>query len=496
MAKELDKKGNVKMRAKDVAIAHDGTQIVLPVVDGKKMGYEEAIIWLKRKQEEEERVVEINFTIPCSPLDGLVAFQRVLAERYGWTAGVTKHSWFGSQPPLMVGVPTGVGEHEQAMYGTVKVPNIDGELTTRVATDPPAFILTGTIRQKHKPEIDRLVKLIEAKLREGSIYRGRAIRVDFSWDRVDPNSGKRKGYNIMSDAPSFMEIEDSLEKTLIFGERVSHALDIGLFTPIEQSDACRRYGVPLGRRVLLAGPYGTGKTLTASATAIKGTRNGWTFVYLQDVRDLKRGLEFAAQYAPAILFAEDIDRVVTGERSTSMDEILNTIDGCDTKNGEIITVFTTNHVNDINEAMLRPGRTDVLVEVEPPDADAAQRLVVLYSRGLLEEGADLSILGERLAGKIPAIIREVVERGKIAAISRLNGGDIEGNVTSADLLSAVDAMDNHNRLLWKEGEEIVSSPEVLVRIPENSAEGKALLKQIVGNTVAGVPKAAAKTAQG
>src|SRR5262249_43736373 len=159
---------------------------------------------------------------------------------------------------------------------------------------------------------------------------------------------------------------------------------------------------------------------------LKAVRNGWTFIYLDTVLDLKRGLDFAARYAPAVLFAEDIDRVVDGERSVSLDEILNTIDGVDTKNGEIITVFTTNHVEKINPAMLRMGRLDALIHVAPPDAKAAERLVQLYSRGLLEDNCDLTEVGKMLSGKIPAFIREVTERAKIATIARVGGPDIAG----------------------------------------------------------------------
>lgn len=485
MAKAVTATSDGKLKndkVKDVTVAHvENAQITLPIINGKPMSYEDAIVWMQRKMKEEDSVVAVYHQIPCSPLDGLVAFQRVLKERYGWSMGVTHQTFFGPQPPVMVGVCTGPQEtdREQVMYGSVRVPGIEGEFETDVSHDPPAFILSGKVKKKYEPQVKELVILIEKKLREGSIYKGQAVRVDFSWDRADDN-GRKRGYDIMNDAPQFINPDPTLEHSLVFGEKVDHALVNGLFAPIEFSEACRKNGVPLRRGILLAGPYGTGKTLTASVTATKAVRNGWTFIYLEDVRDLKRGLEFAAQYSPAVLFAEDVDRVVTGPRVAEIDEILNTLDGVNTKNGEIIAVFTTNHADQINEAMLRPGRIDVFVEVTPPDAKAAERLVTLYSRGLLEEGADLSEIGRKLDGKIPAIIREVVERAKIAAIYRLKSANIEGFVTVEDILAAVNAMENHNELIFgKKEAKLDDSPEILVRIPRKSKHGRAILQKFV-----------------
>lgn len=431
-----------------VGIDFGGTKIVLPEIDGKRMDYKEAVEWIARQAKEEETKVAIYHEIICSPLDGAVAFKRALAHIYGWTNLVPTPGFFGPTPPAMLGVPTGSnGEMEQVPWGSIKAPGIDGTFETGFKMKPPTFVISGEVKRKHEHQVAAVVEMTKRFVSERSIYKGKAVKVSFEWER---NTNKRTGeaeYDPFANAPQFMELDPSLETTLIFGDRVARELEIGLFTAIEQNEACRRYKVPLKRGVLLYGPYGTGKTLTANITALKATRNKWTFIYLSDVRDLKRGLEFAARYAPAVLFAEDIDRMVTGERSSEMDEILNTLDGVDTKNGEVITVFTTNHVNNINPAMLRMGRLDALVEIAPPDAEAARRLVRLYARGLLEPSANLEKVGERLNGKIPAFIREVTERAKIAAIYRLKGGDIEGHVTEEDLIAASYAMESHEAFL-------------------------------------------------
>lgn len=431
-------------KLKNTAIVHEGTQIVLPVINGKPLSYDEAILWLKRKKDEDEQEFAVNYEIHASPLDGAVAFQRAIAAKYGWSQGVPTPGFFGDKPPVMIGVPVGAGERINVPWGRIEIPGIEGHLTTGMAPMPhPHFIVGGTVKKKHAENVKELVALTEKFLKEESIYKGKAIRVSF--DYIDED-GDVEFYDPIQHAPQFLELDGVTDNDLIFGEEVMAAINTGLFTPIEHAGACRKYGVPLKRGVLLHGPYGTGKTLTAYVSAVKAVRHGWTFIYLSDVSDLRAALRFAAQYAPAVLFAEDIDRAVTGDRSTDMDAILNTLDGVDTKGAEIITVLTTNHIEDINPAMLRPGRLDTLVEVLPPDAKAAERLVSLYGRGLLEEGIDLKKIGKALNGNIPAFIREVTERSKIAAIARL-GNDIEGQVLESDLLEAAQAMKNHASLL-------------------------------------------------
>src|SRR5690606_37679962 len=134
-----------------------------------------------------------------------------------------------------------------------------------------------------------------------------------------------RGYDPTQDCPHFMSLEGVKEDELIFGDTVMHGINIGLFTPIEQSEACRANKIPLKRGILLHGKYGTGKTMTANVTALKATRHSWTFIYLDSVLDLRRGLELAKQYAPAVIFADDIDRLISGSRSLSMDEVLSTV---------------------------------------------------------------------------------------------------------------------------------------------------------------------------
>ena len=162
-----------------------------------------------------------------------------------------------------------------------------------------------------------------------------------------------------------------------------------------------------------------------------------------------QALRFAELYGPAVLFAEDIDRAVTGERSPEMDQILNTLDGVDTKHNPIITILTTNHADKINPAFLRAGRIDSFIEMKLPDAEAAGRFLNLYAttsdgRNLLDPSIDPLEAGELFAGLIPAFIATGVHQATMATIAR-HGADIVGKVTMDELRGAAGAMRDHAR---------------------------------------------------
>lgn len=451
---------------KEVEIVRSGHQIIMP--DG--MSYKQGRDWLTRKETEEETEIALHYPLESAyPLDALVAFHKALANRYGWIQNVPTPGFFGDNPPIMVRVETGPNSFISVPWGRVSIPNVAGFLHVQLQTDPiPQLIIGGKVKQKHKKEVETIVAATQEVVRTQSIYRAKSIKCSWEWERNEDGIN----FNPTAHCPKFLDLANVSEAGLIFPDRIRDLITLGLFVPITHANICRKYGVPLKRGVCLAGPYGVGKTLTALVTAIKANANGFTFIYLDHVLDLPRGLEFARLYQPAVIFVEDIDRAVEGERTADMDKILNMIDGIDTKHSEIIIVFTTNHVEKINKAFLRPGRLDTVVYITPPDAKAAAELVKLYGKGLLSKEANFEAIGKTLDGRIPAIIREVVEQAKIAAIAR-RGDDIIGHVMEQDIINASNLMQEHIKLLEEKPKNRIEGV-VSVHLPINQivADGK------------------------
>jgi len=449
---KLSKKDQRIFQKMDVGVVHQGTKIVLPV-DPTKMTKRTAVSCLERQIKEEEEAIAIHEEVDTYPLDGAFAFMKVLQARYGWATAIPKKTFFGKQPPTMVTLEIGFGKTTQIIWGYFKIPGIDGELCTSATQKDGRhiFVIKGEVLKKHQPEVKEIADQIREYIKHGSVYKGKAIQLKTT----------SSGAFDASTPPTFLDTDRIKVDELIFSKEVMEQVETNLFTPIEKTEACRELGIPLKRSILFEGPFGTGKTLTAAVTSKLCEENGWTYIYLDRVNAISQAMIFAKQYAPAVVFAEDIDRIVSGGRSIKVDDILNNIDGVNSKNQEIINIFTTNEVEKIEKAMLRPGRLDAIISIQPPDEEAAIRLMHLYSRGLLKKNESLDEAAKELAGQIPATIREAVERAKLYALSRLNKGEKLTKLISSDIAAAARGMKRHLELLHGQQIEELSDNEKL-----------------------------------
>jgi len=445
-----------------VTILHKGKAITLPA-DPTPMSIPTSIKVLQRKHDEDSGMVGVSETVDAFPWDGAVAFHRALKAVYGWVGGKTKKSVWGDNPPTHISIEIGYGETAQVPWGAVEIPGIKGYLETGVGEveGRKVFAINGEVAKRHLSEVQRIAELTRELVKTDSIYKGKAIRF-----RVDGNKLN------MNEPPRFLDLSSVKTAELVFTAELTEHLGTNLFSLIEHTDICRKLGIPLKRGVLLEGAYGTGKTQTAFVTADRAVKNGWSFIMLESVSALADALAFARSYQPCVVFAEDIDRVVSGEhRSTDIDSVLNTIDGIESKGAEVLTVLTTNHVETINPAMLRPGRLDAVISVTPPDAPTAEKLIRVYAKGLIAEETDISTAGIELDGQIPAMIREVVERSKLYAINR--EGTEHFTLLASDLIAASRQMKAHMDLLnTKESEQ---PPDVTALISDS------VVKALKGN---------------
>lgn len=454
---------------KSVTVKNEGKQIVLP----EGMNYVTAIKWITRRMEEDERVVGIHETVDCLPLEGAYYLAKAIHNIFGF---FDASKW---SSPTFVALETGFGKTEQVFWGRLEIPNIEGALDTgvEVANGTVRFCLEGSIRKKMQPKVDELLAETRRIAKEQSIYKGKAIQLSF------PEIGRRD-FNPVLFQHRFLDTSKVKPEQLIFPTITGQLVNDTLFTPLRFTKAVRAAGIPLKRGVLLEGPYGCGKTLTQYVTAKYASENGWTYIALDNTNRLAEAMQFAKHYQPAVVAAEDIDRTdPDGERSDLMNELLNTIDGAAFKDAEIIVLLTTNHVENITPAMLRPGRLDAVIPVRPPDAAAVTRLIHLYAKGLLDPFETLNVVSAQLEGQIPAVIREVVERSKLSAIARTEGkGKLQ--LAEQDLIIAANGMMDHLELMKPRVEddrsERVKAAELLAASVENAARLRIELPNLEG----------------
>lgn len=418
-------------------VVHAGSQMILP----EGCSLEEGIDLLQRRMAYMNEVVNIAETIDVSPLDGAHALDRVLAARYGWSEVGATPGWFGSTPPTLVAVEVSRGKRVNVPFGRFTMPTIKGhlEIGGEIQNGRVQFAVKAQIRRESEQEVMELLAELRAFLVNGSIYRGQAVRVRFLKDNGD-----------VLPLPDIRYIDTDVdERTLIYSRDVEAMIHTNLFTPLLRLRELEANGITFRRGVLLGGTYGTGKTLAAKVASKYAVQAGVTYLYVPRADELKQAIEFARQYQSpgCVIFCEDVDRVTKGERSVAMDDLLNIIDGIDGKNDRIMVVLTTNDLQNIHPAMLRPGRLDAVIEVTAPDADAVERLLRSYGGDSIVGFEDLSEAGAILAGEIPATIAEVVKRAKLAQIGLQPVGEPVGHISGRALAIAATTMSRQLALL-------------------------------------------------
>ena len=429
----------VARRVNRAEIVHHDGKIMIP----KDMSVGDCIKLLHEHEEYLNQEMEVSRAFDVFPWDGALALQRVFKERYGWVPGrVIPGDFFTpDQKPQTMSVEVGYKQTEQVPWGRFKLPGVEGTLTTNLhrKNGRVVFAITGEILRKDEHLVNEVLDDVQRELNKGSIYLGQAISIRFRDDEGD---------ELRIPEVKFMEAGIGPDQ-LILSRDVEAIVETNLLTPIRRARDCERNGIEVKRGILLGGDYGTGKTLAAAVAAHEAVAHGVTYVYVPRAVELAEAIKFGRQYAdPAcVVFCEDIDRVTQGERDVEMDELLNIIDGIDGKDTNIIVVLTTNFLDQINQAMLRPGRLDAVIEVTPPDAEAVERLLRHYGGDSIAPDADLAAIGKTLEGNIPAIIAEVVKRAKLSELKRIPPGAQIETLSELSLMEASSTMKKQLALL-------------------------------------------------
>jgi cell division protease FtsH len=200
-----------------------------------------------------------------------------------------------------------------------------------------------------------------------------------------------------------------------------------------------RLGGKIPRGVLLSGAPGTGKTLLARAVAGEASvpffqMSASEFVEMivgvgaSRVRDLFTQAKAAA---PAIIFIDELDAIgrsrasgaanISGghdEREQTLNQILTEMDGFDPRTG-VIVLGATNRPEILDQALLRPGRFDRRVSVQPPDRAGREAILRVHSRSVpLVPEVDLGALASSTPGMVGADLANLVNEAALLAARR------------------------------------------------------------------------------
>jgi SpoVK/Ycf46/Vps4 family AAA+-type ATPase len=250
-----------------------------------------------------------------------------------------------------------------------------------------------------------------------SISRGERPTMD-EWSATDerggPSAVRAEGWpDDHDDAPEDVWRPERPSVTLadVAGmEAVKRRLNVAFLAPLRDPALGQMFGKSMRGGLLLFGPPGCGKTFVARATAGElGAR--FMSVGLADVLDMWLGqsernlhaiFRSARQHAPVVLFFDEIDalgrkrsQLAQGAGRNVVNQLLAELDGVDTNNEGVFVLAATNHLWDVDTALLRPGRFDRMVLVLPPDRPAREAIIRHHLKGRPVDRVDVSQIAAR-----------------------------------------------------------------------------------------------------
>ncbi|KAK3636945.1 AAA ATPase afg3 [Elasticomyces elasticus] len=209
---------------------------------------------------------------------------------------------------------------------------------------------------------------------------------------------------------------------------------------LKKPDMFQKLGAKIPRGAILSGPPGTGKTLLAKATAgesgvpffsVSGSEFVEMFVGVgpSRVRDLFAN---ARKNTPCIIFIDEIDAIGKSrskqsfgggndERESTLNQILTEMDGFNTSE-QIVVLAGTNRADVLDKALMRPGRFDRHINIDPPTMEGRRQIFAVHLKKIVTH-EDLENLKGRVAALTPgfsgADIANVVNEAALVAARRM-----------------------------------------------------------------------------
>jgi cell division protease FtsH len=190
-------------------------------------------------------------------------------------------------------------------------------------------------------------------------------------------------------------------------------------------------GARVPRGILLYGPPGTGKTLLAKAVAHESgasfySQSASSFVEMfagLGAARIRKLFQQARKSAPAIVFIDELDAVGSArtghgfnrEQDQTLNQLLVELDGFDTE-AQVVVMAASNRLQDLDPALLRPGRFDRQIHVAPPDLAGRKEILEVHTNGKpLAEDIDVDSVARQTAGLTGADLANICNEAAIHA---------------------------------------------------------------------------------
>lgn len=383
---------------------HEAEQksVVIKKLQNPNLRYPDFLNWMENEIKQSKRMSTFNHSLLCFKSDGVYQLNRAISEVFGVVSAVQKSEGPSGGDAAMntIEITLATGERMHVPYGDIALEDLgEGSMISISYNDEQhKLYIKGKCQYKYVSLINDIVDKTKELLATESIYKNLALEI------TDVNN------------PKIMDLSNIEKERMILSKTVEVALR-PLNARIQFPDKCIQQGIPLKYGMLLSGKYGTGKTLVAFKTAVQAIKNNWSFIYLKDPKLLADTIRLCKVIDKTghgvVIFTEDLDQVARGNRDAAMQDILNTLDGGDTKGMNIITIFTTNHIEAIEPTFLRGKRIGSVVTLNGLDAETAEMFFKDAFDGFTFDGEFNEIYKLIESYEIvPAFMAEIIEAVK------------------------------------------------------------------------------------
>ncbi|MCI4456222.1 MAG: AAA family ATPase [Sulfolobus sp.] len=319
-------------------------------------------------------------------------------------------------------------------YTGADIANVCQEVARRVAAES---LNTGVIREIKMDDFIEVIKKYKPSVSLEMLEQYEKFKMDYE---------RKTGVDIPVTEPT-----DKVTLNDIGGyDKIKKELFEILEIQFKYSNLMAQMKIPPIRGILLYGPPGVGKTMMAKALA---NTLGVKLIMLSGAEILYKGYEGAVaavkevfnrarENKPAIILLDEIDAIAPrreaykSEGNKVVNQLLTEMDGIRTLR-DVVVIATTNRIEDVDPALLRPGRFDKVVFMPLPNRDERRDILEKYLGKETCSKVNCDALAALTEGYSGADLASVTREAKLKVLKEIIKGNVNRELTYEDLLDAI-----------------------------------------------------------